>query len=149
MRHLLFPLGLAFLGSCAAFAGDLSVNNLRISPGGGTSSGGSYQLTTRLGQPTRLALGGGSFRLNTSISSLTVIQTPGAPVLDLKVIGPNLVLSWAVPATVYRLQMNSDLAQTNAWTPVIQTPLTNQGIVSVSLPAPAGNRFFRLHRVAP
>ncbi len=149
MRHLLIPLGLAFLGSCATYAGHLSVNNLRISPGGGTSSGGNFRLTTTLGQPTRLALGGGSFRLNTSISSLTVIQTPGAPLVDLKIFGPNLVLSWALPTTEYRLQMNADLALTNAWTPVIQSPVTNQGIVSVSLPPPAGNRFFRLHRVAP
>ena len=149
MRRILIPLGIFLIGSGVTFAGDLSVNNLRISPGGGTSSGGNFRLTTTLGQPTRLTLGGGSFRLNTSISSLTVIQTPGAPLLDLKIFGPNLVLSWALPTTEYRLQMNADLALTNAWTPVIQAPLTNQGIVSVSLPAPAGNRFFRLHRVAP
>ncbi len=149
MRPLFISLGLAFLSSWAALAGDLSANNLRITGGGGTSSGGNYQLTTTLGQPARLALGGGSFRLNTSISSLTVVQTPGAPLLDLKITGPSLVLSWALPATEYRLQMNGDLAQTNAWMPVLQTPVTNQGIVSVSLPPPTRNRFFRLHRAGP
>ena len=147
MRRILITLGIFLIGSGMAFAGDLSVSNLRITGGGGTSSGGNFRLTTTLGPPTRLALGGGSFRLNTSISSLTAIQTPGAPVLDLKITGPNLVLSWALPATEYRLQMNADLALTNAWTTVIQAPVTNLGIVSVSLPPPPGNRFFRLRRV--
>jgi hypothetical protein len=66
-----------------------------IDGGGGTSAGGQFSLTGTIGQPDAgVPLTGGQFSLTGGFGSLfSVVQTPGAPLLKIKLVGANAVLS--------------------------------------------------------
>ena len=68
-----------------------------------------------------------------------------APLLLIRPSASNLVLSWTVPSLPFVLQENSDLSTTN-WTDVPGTPELNFTNLQhqMTLPLPAGNRFYRL-----
>lgn len=74
-----------------------------------------------------------------------ISQSTPAPRLNITSSNSALVLSWTVPASDFVLQENADVATTN-WSEVPAPPaldftnLQNQ----VSLPMPAGHRFYRL-----
>jgi hypothetical protein len=57
-------------------------------------------------------------------------------------VGTNVVVSWPASATNLALESSSSLA--TGWTAVATAPVTNQQVVSVSLPATGLRRFFRL-----
>ena len=72
-------------------------------------------------------------------------QSTPVPELSIKQSDTNLVLSWLVPSLPFVLQENSDLTTTN-WTDVPGTPALNFTNLQnqLTLPMPAGNRFYRL-----
>jgi hypothetical protein len=72
-------------------------------------------------------------------------QTTPAPFLSIAPSVTNVVLSWTVPSVNFTLQEKSDLSTTN-WLDVTNTPTLNFTNLQdqVTVPAPAGNRFYRL-----
>jgi len=72
-------------------------------------------------------------------------QVPPVPLLSIAQLDTNVVLSWTVPSADFTLQENLDLNSTN-WTDVTATPTLNLTTLhnEVVLPAPTGNRFYRL-----
>jgi hypothetical protein len=56
--------------------------------------------------------------------------------------GTNVVVSWPASATNFALEASSSLA--TGWTAVASAPVTNQQVVSVTLPVAGAQRFFRL-----
>ena len=66
------------------------------------------------------------------------------PSLNLARSGASLILTWPVTALNFQLQENTDLSLPNSWSPVAQPAVTNGGQISVTVPATAARKFFRL-----
>jgi hypothetical protein len=140
---------LCFLASAAclpAFAQQYSIDWFKISGGGGTSTGATYQVTGTIGQPDAGgAMTGGNYSLTGGFWSLiSVVQTIGAPTLTITHSGNSVTVSWPYPSTGWTLQQNSDLATSN-WTP--SGGISNDGVNNfITLISPTGNLFFRLSK---
>ncbi|MGA2789032.1 MAG: hypothetical protein ABSF60_16050 [Verrucomicrobiota bacterium] len=141
---------LTFLAiTISVHAQSYSINWSKVAGGGGTSAGGAYQVSGTIGQHDAGGLmTGGNYSLTGGFwSIITVVQTPGAPLLSVSFNyqPPGVTVSWPVSATNYVLQQNSALSTAN-WTPVGLPITTNGAILSVTISPPAGNLFFRLEQ---
>jgi hypothetical protein len=125
-----------------------SINWFKVAGGGGTSTGGSYQVSGTIGQHDAGGpMIGGNYSLTGGFwSAITVVQTPGAPRLTIALNSQlsTVTVSWPSSATNYALQQNSDLTTAN-WTPVGLPVSTNGTTMSVTISPSAGNLFFRLN----
>jgi len=124
-----------------------------IDGGGGTSSGGPYTLSGTIGQPDAGGpMVGGSYSLVGGFwSIISAIQTPGAPLLTVtrNAITGAVSISWPQPADGWLLDQSSLLTTPPAsipWSQVGFPYQTNGGQISISIPSPAGNRFYRLRK---
>jgi len=124
-----------------------SINWFKVAGGGGTSTGGTYQVSGTIGQHDAGGpMTNGQYSLTGGFwSVITVVQTPGAPQLTISFASPfpTVTVSWPSSATNYVLQQNSDLNTAN-WTPVGLPVTTNGATLSVTISPQAGNLFFRL-----
>lgn len=136
---------LAAAGSLLA-ADEYSVDWHVLPGGGGTSSGGSYSLSGTIGQTqSGGSLTGGQYSLVGGFWSLiSVVQTPGAPLLTILPSNGQLIISWPTPATNWTLLQNSNLADSGGWQISSYSVSTNNGVSSITIPTPTGNWFFRL-----
>ena len=143
MKKLFLLLGLLIPGT--GFAQSYSIDWYKIAGGGGTSTGGTYQVSGTLGQPDASgAMTGGNYSLTGGFWSLiAVVQTAGLPNLTITFVGPNsVVVSW-LDAGSYTLQTNNNLNTSN-WLGYGGTINTVNGTNSVTVTPPTGNLFFRL-----
>jgi hypothetical protein len=131
-----------------AYAQQYSINWFKVAGGGGASTGGTYQVSGTIGQHDAGGpMTGGNYSLTGGFwSIITVVQTPGAPLLTITLNAqlPTVTVSWPASATNFVLQQNSDLSTAN-WTPVGLPVSTNGTTESVTISPPAGNLFFRLN----
>ena len=117
-----------------------SVDWYKISGGGGTSTGGTYQASGTIGQPDASgAMSGGNYSVTGGFWSLYAVQTPGAPLLTITHVGNQAIVSWDSSVTGWTLQTNANLA-TPTWGNYLGTIVNN----SVTNAPPKGNLFFRL-----
>ena len=87
---------------------------------------------------------GGNFSLTGGFWALYAVQTPGAPVLTIKLTTTNTALVyWPSPSTGYNLQVNTNLATTN-WVTPAESVTDNGTIKYILVNPPTGNRFYRL-----
>jgi hypothetical protein len=131
-----------------SFAQSYSIDWSTIDGGGGTSTGGVYSVSGTIGQPDAGAtLSGGNYSVDGGFWSFAaVVQTPGAPLLSIRVTAPNtVVVSWPSPSTGFLLQTNNNLATGN-WNNYGGTVGDNGTVKSVTNSPPAGNLFFRLKK---
>jgi hypothetical protein len=131
----------------SAFAQTYSIDWYKIAGGGGTSTGGTYQVTGTIGQPDAGGpMTGGNYSLTGGFWSLiSVVQTPGLPLLTIT-LNPQLstvTVSWPDTGS-YTLLQNSNLAG-GSWTTSGYTITTSNGTNSIAITPPTGNLFFRLH----
>jgi uncharacterized delta-60 repeat protein len=56
----------------------------------------------------------------------------------------SMILSWPTNALNFQLQESTNLSLANAWSPVVQSRVTNGAQISVTAPVSAGMKFFRL-----
>ena len=140
---LIFLLVLAF--SICAPAQTYSIDWYKIAGGGGTSTGGTYQVTGTIGQHDAGGpMTGGSYSLTGGFWALiSVVQTPGLPNLTVTHSGNNVIVSWPDTGS-YTLQQNSNLAASAGWTTSGYTITTASGTNSITITPPTGNLFFRL-----
>ena len=130
-----------------ATAQNYSIDWYKVSGGGGISTGGTYQVTGTIGQPDASgAMTGGSYSLTGGFWSLiSVVQTPGAPLLMIT-LNPQLstvTVSWPNTGS-YTLQQNSNLAASGGWAISGYVITTSNGTNSITITPPTGNLFFRL-----
>jgi len=136
---------LGLLLPVTGFAQGYSIDWYKITGGGGTSTGGVYQVSGTIGQPDAsgaMANGnmvGGDYSLTGGFWSLYAVQTPGAPLLTISYSGNQAVISWSPSATGWTLQTNNNLA-TGTWGNYTGAVVNN----SVTNSPTAGNLFFRL-----
>lgn len=117
-----------------------------IDGGGGTSAGGQFSLSGTIGQPDAgaAALTGGQFSLTGGFwSFLRVVQTSGAPLLKIKLVGANAVLSWPLNATGFFLQETPSLSAP-VWTSAPQSVVDTATEHTVTVPAIGLMKSFRL-----
>jgi len=137
--------GFAMLLAHGASAQNYSIDWYKIAGGGGTSSGGNYQLSGTIGQADASStMSGGPYSLTGGFWSLiAVISTPGLPNLVITWVSPNSVkVSWAATGA-YTLQSNNNLVGA-AWSAFSGSVTTANGTNSVTVTPPNGNLFFRL-----
>ena len=70
-------------------------------------------------------------------------QTIPRPVLSIKSLGEDILISWTVPSMTFLLQQNSDVSS-NGWTDVNVDPVMTNFENQVTIPRPAGTTFYRL-----
>jgi len=119
--------------------------------GGGVSSGGAYSLSGTIGQPDAGQLAGGGYTLSGGFwGVIAAIQTEGAPLLTVSRSDGSVVVKWPFPATSFVLQQTTALVSppsTILWTDVTSPAADHVGSDwTVTIPSPAGNRFFRLRK---
>jgi hypothetical protein len=122
-----------------------SIDWHKIAAGGGTSTGGVYQVSGTIGQhDAGTAMTGGNFSLTGGYWSLFAVQTPGAPFLTITRSGNNAIISWSSPSTGFTLQTNSNLANASRWGNYLGLVGDDGTTKTATNSPPAGNLFFRL-----
>jgi hypothetical protein len=124
-----------------ANAQQYSVDWHKITGGGGTSTDSVFSVTGTIGQPDASgAMSGGNYSLTGGYWSLiSVVQTPGAPLLTIAHVGNQTVIAWDTSVTGWTLQTNANLA-TGTWGNYAGQVISNSATNSPS----TGNLFFRL-----
>ena len=128
------------------FSQSYFVDWYKIAGGGGTSTGGVYQVSGTIGQPDASgAMSGGNYSVTGGFWSLiNVVQTPGLPNLLIVPNGANSVkILWPNTGS-YTLQQNGNLATTNTWVTSGFAITNGYGTNFVTITPPTGNLFFRL-----
>src|SRR5208283_1027890 len=136
---------LLLVAASAVRAQQYSIDWYKIAGGGGTSTGGTYQVSGTIGQHDAGGpMTGGNYSLTGGFWALiSVVQTPGTPDLTVRFVGPNsVVVSWPNTGT-YTLQQNSGV-EGGGWVPSGCAITTANGTNSITITPPTGNLFFRL-----
>ena len=129
-------------------AQNFAIDWFTIDGGGGTSTGGVYSLSGTIGQPDANAppMTGGNLSLTGGFWSLFAVQTPGAPLLAIRLTTTNTaIVSWPSPFTGFTLQQNGDLNATT-WVAAPQTVTDNGTNKFIIVNPPTGNRIYRLFK---
>ncbi|MGO8839216.1 MAG: hypothetical protein ACLQAH_09025 [Limisphaerales bacterium] len=134
----------ALLVPTISFAQSYSIGWYKVSGGGGTSSGGTYQISGTIGQhDSGGPMTGGNYSLTGGFWALiSVIQTPGAPTLYISHSGNTVTVSW-LTVSGWNLQQNNNLAAPAGWTDSSGVT-TEYGISFLNITSPTGSLFFRL-----
>jgi hypothetical protein len=144
-----FCMGLV-LAAVSAWAQPYSVDWYKIAGGGGISTGGVYSVNGTIGQHDAGGpLSGGDFTLVGGFWSLiSVVQTPGAPLLSInEQSADSVTVSWPQTPGWVLQQAPSLPAGPSGWTSIgISTYQTNNNRVSITADPRSGNRFFRLYK---
>jgi len=140
-------LALVLFIPAAAFTQSYSIGWYKVSGGGGggsVSTNGQYSVSGTIGQPDASdALTGGILSLTGGFWSIYALQTPGLPILSIRLAPPNsVVVSWLNSGS-YTLQTNQDLSTTN-WTSYTGAVVLVNGTNNVTITPALGNLFFWL-----
>jgi hypothetical protein len=135
---------LSVLLAATGYAQPYSIDWHKLSGGGGTSTGATYQVTGTIGQPDASAtMTGGSYSLTGGFWSLiSVVQTAGAPALFITRSGSTVTVYWQ-NVTGWSLQQNNNLTLPANWS-ASGGVTTSNGTNYLNVLAPTGNLFFRL-----
>jgi hypothetical protein len=131
----------------AQSGGQFDLSWSTIDNGGGASSGGQFTITGTAGQPdASTPLTGGQFSLTGGFwSFLSVVQMPGAPLLKIKLVGTNAVVSWPLSAAGFVLQETSNL-KSGSWSTTPQSVVDTATEHTVTVPAQGVVKVFRLKK---
>jgi len=146
MKNKLICFGLLFTALCfQAAAQNFAIDWHTIDGGGGTSTGGVYFVSGTIGQPDAGGpMTGGSYSVTGGFWALYAVQTPGAPLLNIRLTTTNTAqVYWSSPATGYSLQVSTNLASAN-WATPTETVTDNGSIKFIIVNPPSGNRYYRL-----
>jgi hypothetical protein len=146
MKKIFFLFNLLLLPA-PGFGQSYTIDWYKVAGGGGTSTGGTYQVSGTIGQADASGpMTGGSYAVTGGFWRLiNVVQTPGVPILIITPNGANSVkLLWANTGTYTLLQATS-LANGN-WTTNSSSVTTLNGTNFITISPPTGNLFFRLRQ---
>lgn len=143
MTKIFLGLAIAFALTAGASAQSYSIDWFSVAGGGGTSTGGVYSVTGTIGQADAgSTMSGGSFSVDSGFwSFIAVVQTPGAPTINIARAGPGqTTITWTPPTAGFVLQETFSLSPAN-WT---NSPSgsTNPVVVPATLPT----KFYRLFK---
>jgi len=144
----LLLLAALLVGAPSLRAQSFSLDWFTLDGGGGTSTGGPYTLSGSIGQADTATLSGGAFTLEGGFwSVVSTAPAPGVPTLSISLRAGVVTIAWSELAAGWVLESTPALAgPALAWTQVTQ-PYQDDGTnLYITLSAPAGNAFFRLHK---
>ena len=146
MKKIILLIGL--LLPSLGVAQSYSVDWVTIDGGGGLSTGGVYTVSGTIGQPDAGLMSGGNFTLQGGFwGVVSLIQTPGAPLLSITLTNRIVTISWPTPADGFLLEQTNRLTGLpGLWPGVSSGYATNSTKISVTLPASPGNQYFRLRK---
>ena len=131
-------------------AQNFNIDWFTIDGGGGTSTGGVYSVSGTIGQPDAGTMSAGNYSLVGGFWGIVAaVQTPDAPLLSVERLGGNVRVFWPLPATGFVLDQTAALASPPAAIAWAQVPFpyqTNATQISITVPAPTGNKFYRLRK---
>jgi hypothetical protein len=140
---------LASLSCDVAGAQVFSIDWFSLDGGGGVSTGGVYAVSGTIGQADAGRMSGRNFTLEGGFwGIITAVQTPGVPRLSVTLTNGVVTVFWPLPATDWVLDQTTNL--TGSPIPWAQVPFpyaTNATQIFITVPAPAGNRFYRLRKL--
>jgi hypothetical protein len=133
------------LYSLPASAQSYSINWYKIAGGGGTSTGAQYTVSGTIGQPDASGtLTGGNYSLTGGFwAFISVMQTPGAPVLHISISGKTVTVYWQNISGWTLIQSPSPATPINNWTSNSSWTTTN-GTNYLNISSPTGTLYFRL-----
>lgn len=146
IQQALISIGIALFAN-VCLAQTFSIDWHTIDGGGGTSTGGVFAVSGTAGQPdaNSQALTGGTFSLTGGFWSIMAGPTSNLPItISMEQQSTGIRIFWLLPSTGFLLEQSSTV--TGIWSQVIGPYATNATTISINLPAPTGNNFFRLHR---
>lgn len=130
--------------SQAQSGGQFDLSWSTIDGGGGASSGGPFAVNGTIGQPDAGTLSGGNFIIEGGFwSAVQVIQVVGAPILKIKLVGTNAIVSWPITVTGFTLEETPSL-KTPVWTSTPQSIVDSATEHTVTIPAVGVVKCFRL-----
>jgi len=135
------------LAAVSVQAQSYSIDWYKIAGGGGTSTGGVYSVSGTIGQADASApLTGGNFSVTGGFWSLVnVVQTPGAPTLNITRSGNTVTVYWQDVSGWSLVQSSSVATPIASWS-ASSSPTLTGGTNYLNLVSPAGNLFFRLKK---
>ena len=90
---------------------------------------------------------GGSYTLEGGLlAGISVIQTVGAPLLSVQLVGNNAVVSWPESGSAGFVLEESNGLSPASWSAFYTTVTTSSGIKSVTVPAKSGIKVYRLRK---
>jgi len=139
---------LAVVSITAVALAQYSIDWQTIDGGGGTSTGGVYSVSGTIGQPDAGTMSGGNFSLTGGFwSLLSIVQTPGSPLLNISFTSTNTAMvSWPSAATGFNLQQNTNGIGTSNWSNLVSGIQENASIRYIIVNPPSGSRFYRLFK---
>jgi hypothetical protein len=143
MKRIAFSstcLAVLLLLPATSLAQSYSIDWFTIDGGGGASTGGVYALSGTTGQPDAGALSGGNYSLAGGFWG--VLPTPGAPLLSIERAAATVRVFWPKSSTGFVLDQS--LTVTGRWSQVSFPYATNTTDISITVPTPVGNKFYRL-----
>jgi hypothetical protein len=140
---------LLVLALAVAQAQDYAINWFTIDGGGGTSTGGTYVVTGTIGQSDAGRMAGGSFTLEGGFwGIIAAIQTEGAPRLSVELTNNVVRVHWPLPGTGWVLEQTNRVTGSAALWPLVPVPYaTNETQIFITIPAPVGDRYYRLRKL--
>lgn len=147
-----FGLAAGLLLTAAARGADarFAVISSTIDTGGGSfkATNGRYAIEGTLGQAeagAELKSTDSRYVLEPGFwTGITLIQTPDAPLLKIRFVKGNAVISWPMSVTGFALQENSDLGNASSWIPTPVSVVDTATEHTVTLPAVGVVKSFRL-----
>ena len=137
----------ALLISLAARAqsGDsFAITESTIDAGGGTSTGGSFAISGTAGQPDAGVMSGGNFAVEGGFwHGIQSVQIASDPLLKIRIVGGNAIISWPLNTTGYQLQTCANL-NSPEWTMEPATVVNTADEHTVTLSTGGAPRFYRL-----
>ena len=133
-----------FLMVAMAGAQNFSIDFFTIDGGGGTSTGGEYELTGTIGQSDAGVLEAGEFSLIGGFWGISIIQGP--PFSIQKLPDSSVRVFWSAPGTGLFLEETSSLGAPfpSSWAPLLTPYNTNGMEISITIPASEAMKFYRL-----
>jgi hypothetical protein len=127
-------------------AQDLNVNWFTVDGGGGTSSGGAFSVSGTTGQPDAGVLSGDSYGIQGGFwSNVSILQTSGAPILRIQLVGSSAILSWPVGVAGFSLE-ETTVPSNGPWSPTPQPVLDTVVDHTVTVPVINLSKVFRLRK---
>lgn len=140
---------LALLACVASVAAqDFSLQHSAFPAGGGASVGENFSLSGAIGQPdaTTAPLSGGQFTVAGGFWNLFLLQTPGAPSLNISFLSATTArISWPLNHSSFTLQMSPDLGA-NGWSALADSVQNNGTENFVIVNFSGGVKVYRLFR---
>ena len=122
-----------------------SIDWYKVAGGGGTSTGGTYEVSGTIGQHDAGGpMTGGNYSLTGGFWALiSVVQTPGAPTLYISHSGNTVTVYWQNVSGWNLVQSGNIATPMSDWT-ASSSPTPTNGTNYLNLVNPTGNLFFRL-----